>query len=64
MTPAIRKLAQETDAWCEQNHIDSGGWGGAAWEARFAERIVLACAECCLEADDQERILKHFGVEA
>jgi hypothetical protein len=64
MNPAIRALAQDTDAWCEQNHIDSSGWGGAAWEAEFADRIVLACAEICLEANDHKNILTHFGVEA
>lgn len=30
---------------------------------RFAEMIVKECAEICLEANDHENILRHFGVE-
>lgn len=62
MNDTIRQLAQACDAWCEEHHIDSSGWGGADWEARFAELIVRECAEICLEANDHDNILRHFGV--
>jgi hypothetical protein len=76
MNERIRKLALETDAWCDQN------WAGhkfynIRWEEKFAELIVEECRtvvtevyrntplELCgplLTAD--EEIAKHFyGVE-
>ena len=30
---------------------------------KFAELIVKECAEICLEANDHNNILRHFGVE-
>ena len=30
---------------------------------KFAELIVLKCAEICLEANDHKNILRYFGVE-
>lgn len=41
------------------------GWTGdynASLE-KFAELIVRECAEVCLEANDHDNILKHFGLE-
>ena len=41
------------------------GWIGdynASLE-KFAELIVRECAEVCLEANDHDNILKHFGLE-
>ena len=43
--------------------------GGDSWEEqtafleRFALLIVRECAEICLEANDHENILRHFGVK-
>lgn len=63
MNDTIRRLARACDAWCDRDHIDSSGWSGSAWEARFAELIVRECAEICLEANDHDNILRHFGVK-
>lgn len=30
---------------------------------KFAQLIVVECAEICLEANDHKNILTHFGVE-
>ena len=30
---------------------------------KFAELIIGQCAEICLEANDHDNILRHFGVE-
>ena len=30
---------------------------------KFAQLIVQECAEICLEANDHNNILRHFGVE-
>jgi hypothetical protein len=30
---------------------------------KFAQLIVMECAEICLEANDHKNILQHFGVE-
>lgn len=41
------------------------GWTGdynASLE-QFAELIVRECAEVCLEANDHDNILKHFGLK-
>ena len=61
MNDPIRQLAQACDAWCEEHHIDSSGWGGAAWEEKFADLIIRACATLATAGPDG--ILKHFGVE-
>ena len=61
MNETIRQLARACDTWCEQHHIDSSGWGGAAWEEKFAELIIRECAT--LAYDGPGGILEHFGVE-
>jgi hypothetical protein len=76
MNERIRKLALETDAWCDQN------WAGhefynIRWEEKFAELIVRECVKVVLDEDGKEwagyvhvcreesagMIKKHFGVE-
>ena len=40
------------------------GWIGDCNDIeKLAELIVRECAEICLEANDHENILKHFGLE-
>lgn len=40
------------------------GWTGDCNDIeKLAELIVRECAEICLEANDHENILKHFGLE-
>lgn len=76
MNERIRKLALETDAWCDQN------WAGhkfynIRWEEKFAELIVRECVSVVqqqysgdLESgyhrglfSATEIIKEHFGVE-
>ena len=58
MNEKIEKLAEQC-----------GIIGGDIYEDRvvdyekFAELIILECAEICLEANDHKNILRHFGVE-
>ena len=58
MNENIEKLAEQC-----------GIIGGDIYEDRvvdyekFAELIILECAEICLEANDHKNILRHFGVE-
>ena len=74
MNERIRKLALETDAWCDQN------WAGhefynIRWEEKFAELIVRECAGF-IDSHEQidiygeamdivlgQDLLEHFGVE-
>jgi hypothetical protein len=75
MNERIRKLALETDAWCDQN------WAGhefynIRWEEKFVELIVRECAEVVLDKngpkwagyvhqcreESADRIKEHFGV--
>lgn len=44
MNERIRKLAVETDAWCDQNWLDHPHYD-QAWEEKFAELIVKDCME-------------------
>ena len=79
MNERIRKLALETDVWCDQN------WAGhefynIRWEEKFAELIVRECVdivskvpngyrdyrnqiEDAMRADCLQAIQEHFGVE-
>lgn len=77
MNQQIRTLAVATDAWCDENHIDATGWGAVAWEAKFAELIVQACAKHIKDQQDLVEtnwqckdgvhivynLKEHFGVE-
>jgi hypothetical protein len=70
MNERIRKLALETDVWCDQN------WAGhefynIRWEEKFAELIVRECTNMLPEDSIRDAngvhmfyvIRKHFGVE-
>jgi len=67
MNERIRKLALETDVWCDQN------WAGhefynIRWEEKFAELIVKECADIATINQYQSYtpchyVLKHFGVK-
>ena len=62
MNDRIRKIAIETDAWCDQYYFGDKFYD-IEWEKKFAELIVQECAEICLEANDHKNILRHFGVK-
>ncbi len=69
MNERIRKLAVETDVWCDQN------WAGhefynIRWEEKFAELIVRECidivgvgGEFASRPKLVEKLQEHFGVE-
>lgn len=75
MNERIRKLALETDVWCDQN------WAGyefynIRWEEKFAELIVRECIEhlegnvavpnlehSITKTKCIRSIKEHFGVE-
>jgi hypothetical protein len=61
MNERISKIAQETDAWCDQHYSGEDSYD-IEWEKKFAELIVQ---ECCnqLREIDAMAIRKHFGVE-
>lgn len=67
----IRRLAIETDAWCDQFHLEDPYYT-AHWEEKFAELIVKECAEFArqhnLAKADRSHLIhraiqEHFGVE-
>ena len=73
MNEQIRKIALETDAWCDQHHMGNQSYN-IEWEQKFAELIVRECAKVILETpvdymetDTMHRIRdsvkQHFGVE-
>ena len=77
MSERIKELVQQTDAWCEQNlpanWTDDVDQYLPLWNAKFAELIVLRCANICFsEAEGHSMafgehcgvvIKEHFGVE-
>jgi hypothetical protein len=68
MNERIRKLALETDVWCDQN------WAGhelynIRWEEKFAELIVRECAELLKKESEEYYIVgsdycEHSKAEA
>ncbi len=68
MNERIRKIAIETDAWCDQ-HYTGDQMYNIKWEQKFAELIVRECAVWVNDnlglVDEEARkdLLKHFGVE-
>ncbi len=71
MNERIRKIAIETDAWCDQHYTDDPMYD-IKWEQKFAELIVRECAglfeiewgEEKLTGNDVGYVVKkHFGVE-
>jgi len=43
MNERICKIAQETDAWCDQRYLGEDSYD-IEWEKKFAELIVRECA--------------------
>ena len=56
-------LLWEDEAWKPEGAIVDWSSQYDGELERFAEMIVRECAEICLEANDHENILRHFGVE-
>ena len=44
MNERILKIAQETDAWCDQRYLGEDSYD-IEWEKKFAELIVRECLE-------------------
>ena len=57
MNPVILKFAHEAGIKSTWEQAISPA------EQHFADLIVRACAEICLEANDHDNILKYFGVK-
>jgi hypothetical protein len=67
MNERIRKIAIETDAWCDQ-HYTGDPMYDIKWEQKFAELIVRECADIAsinqFQSDEVGNyVRKHFGVE-
>ena len=73
MNERILKIAQETDAWCDQRYLGEDSYD-IEWETKFAELIVKECLGIVNrheysyhEADPlwetAQLIKEHFGVE-
>jgi len=72
MNKRICKIAQETDAWCDQRYLGEDSYN-IEWETKFAELIVQECLGIVNrheysyhEADPlwetAQLIKEHFGV--
>jgi hypothetical protein len=62
MNERIRQLKEQSMEWVP-NMADPDTKIRLLNAEKFAELIVLKCAEICLEANDHKNILQHFGVE-
>ena len=67
MNERIRKIAIETDAWCDQ-HYTGDPMYDIKWEQKFAELIVRECADIAsinqFQSDEVGNyVRKHFGVK-
>ena len=70
MNDRIRKIAIETDAWCDRYYFGEISYQHE-WEKKFAELIVRECANWIKTTDsnsdigeeDAQALLEHFGVE-
>jgi hypothetical protein len=71
MNKIIRKIAIETDAWCDQNWLGHTMYN-LRWEEKFAELIVRECAIVAAKHNYEnegmtlcvdEALYKHFGIE-
>ena len=60
MNKEYLKLAQETDAWCDQNHAGSDYYN-MFWEEKFAELIVKKCADLCRKQSLYYAEIKNMG---
>ena len=77
MNERIKRIAMQTDIWCDQNIAQGSPMYNNQWEEKFAELIVRECANHCdllLDHkissewsrgthDCSRAIKKHFGVE-
>ena len=62
MNTRIRKIAQDTDAWCDRYYFGDDLYD-LEWEKKFAELIVQECAVLCRWEHEAHAMLEHFGVE-
>ena len=71
MNERILKIAQETDAWCDQRYLGEDSYD-IEWETKFAELIAYECIDLALGSSHREddmgaiianKIKQHFGVE-
>jgi hypothetical protein len=69
MNERICKIAQETDAWCDQRYLGEDSYN-IEWETKFAELIVRECDRYVAEHYDlcepwmePGDLLKHFEVK-
>ena len=70
MIDRIRKIAIETDAWCDQYYFGDKFYD-IEWEKKFAELIVRECAHLVDTLNEAygapstagKFIKQHFGVE-
>ena len=70
MNQQFRKLALETDAYCDQHYPNHPHYD-ILWEQKFAELIVRECISIVGTSVDQRepastyvgKIKQHFGVE-
>ena len=74
MNDRLRKIAIETDAWCDQYYFGDKFYD-IEWEKKFAELIVQECVTKCDEVQAmygqytftarkcKEAITGHFGVD-
>jgi hypothetical protein len=68
MNERIRKIAIETDAWCDQHYTDDPMYD-IKWEQKFAELIVRECIDTVLDSSVEyctrpqivSEIKEHFG---
>jgi hypothetical protein len=68
MNERIRKIAIETDAWCDQ-HYTGDPMYDIKWEQKFAELIVRECIDTVLDSSVEyctrpqivSEIKEHFG---
>ena len=64
MNAQIRKIAIETDAWCDRYYFGELSYQHE-WEKKFAELIVRECVSFVgnLKSQKAKEMLEHFGVE-
>ena len=62
MSDLIQQLAKQAKSQVPQGILSPELWI-EQYNQKFAELIVRECAEICLEANDHENILRHFGVK-
>jgi len=77
MNERICKIAQETDAWCDQRYLGEDSYD-IEWETKFAELIVRECLNQCYNRGMNDELIhelyagqlkaaayieQHFGVE-